>query len=115
MNQGKYVFSQIMKSVVRYKFNQCVNRYDGEKRVRNFSCWEQFLSLVFGQLSFRKSLRDIVVCLESHQKQLYHMGFRSRVNLSTLANANEKRDWRIYRDYTMSLVNEARKLYTNDT
>lgn len=115
MNHGKYVFSQIMELVVRYKFNLCVSRYDGEKRVRNFSCWEQFLSLAFGHLSFRKSLRDIVVCLQSHQKQLYHAGFRSNVNLSTLADANEKRDWRIYRDYAIILIGEARKLYANDT
>jgi len=114
MNQGKYVFSQIMESVVRYKFNQCVDRYDGGKRIRSFSCWEQFLSLAFGQLSFRKSLRDIVVCLESHPKQLYHAGFRSRVNLATLADANEKRDWRIYRDYATILIEEARTLYAYD-
>lgn len=114
MHQGKYVFSQIMESVVRYQFNQCVARYDGEKRVRNFTCWEQFLSLAFGQLSFRKSLRDIVVCLESHPKQLYHAGFRSRVNLATLADANEKRDWRIYRDYATILIAEARVLYAHD-
>lgn len=114
MHQGKYVFSQIMESVVRYKFNQCVTRYGGEKRIRNFTCWEQFLSLAFGQLAFRKSLRDIIVCLESHQKQLYHAGFRSKVNLSTLADANEKRDWRIYRDYATALIAEARILYAYD-
>ena len=114
MHQGKYVFSQIMASIVRYQFNQCVARYDGEKRVRNLTCWEQFLSLAFGQLSFRKSLRDIVVCLESHPTQLYHAGFRSIIHLPTLARANEKRDWRIYRDYALMLIVEARTLYAYD-
>jgi len=115
MHQGKYVFSQIMESVVRYQFNQCVARYGGEKRVRNFTCWEQFLSMSFGQLSFRKSLRDIVVCLDSHSEELYHAGFRSAIHLPTLARANEKRDWRIYRDYALSLIVEARRLYADDT
>ena len=114
MHQGKYVFSQIMAMVVRYQFNQCVARYHGERRVRNFTCWEQFLSLVFGQLSFRKSLRDIVVCLSSHREQLYHAGFRSSIYLPTLASANEKRDWQIYRDYALILIAEARSLYVDD-
>lgn len=115
MFQGKYVFSQIMETVVRYQFNHCVARYHGEQRVRNFTCWEQFLSLAFGQLSFRRSLRDIVVCLQSHREQLYHAGFRSAIYLPTLARANEKRDWRIYRDYALILMAEARRLYVGDT
>ena len=114
MNQGKYVLSQIMDVVVRYQFNQCVARYHGERRVKNFTCWEQFLSLVFGQLAFRKSLRDIVVCLSSHREQLYHAGFQSSIYLPTLACANEKRDWRIYRDYALILIAEARVLYAGD-
>ncbi len=114
MHQGKYVFSQIMETVVRYKFDQCVFRYHGEYWVKNFSCWEQFLCLSFGQLSFRKSLRDIVVCLNAHQRKLYHVGFRSVVQLSTLARANEQRDWRIYRDFALVLIVEARQLYTDD-
>ena len=115
MHQGKYVFSQIMESVVHYQFNQCVTRYRGEYWVKNFSCWEQFLALAFGQLTFRRSLRDIVVCLTAYREKLYHLGFRSVLRRSTLADANERRDWRIYRDYALVLIVEARKLYTNDT
>lgn len=114
MNQGKYVFSQIMEQVVRYKFNKCVVRHRGEYWVKNFSCWEQFLALAFGQLSFRNSLRDIVVCLNAQADKLYHLGFKTRVTLPTLAKANEKRSWMIYRDYAQSLITEARKLYFND-
>jgi len=114
MHQGKYVFSQIMESVVHYQFNQCVNRYHGEYRVKNLTCWEQFLALSFGQLSFRKSLRDIVVCLSAHRKKLFHVGFRSPIYLPTLAHANERRDWRIYRDYALILIAEARKVCVND-
>jgi len=115
MHQGKYVFSQIMGSVVRYQFNQCVVRYNGEHWVKNFSCWEQFLALAFGQLTFRKSLRDIIVCLTAYREKLYHLGFRSVLRRSTLADANERRDWRIYRDYALILIVEARRLYADDT
>lgn len=102
-----------MDLVVRYKFQECVERYHGNKRVRNFVCWEQFLALSFGQLAFRKSLRDIVVCLVAHQHRLYHLGFRSTVGLSTLARANEHRDWRIFRDLVLILISEARKIYAD--
>ncbi len=114
MFQGKYVFSQIMETVVRNQFNQCVALYQGEYRVKNFSCWEQFLAMAFGQLSRRESLRDIVVCLTAHRDKLYHAGFRSVVFKTTLAKANERRDWRIYRDYTELLIKEARALYVDD-
>lgn len=114
MHQGKYVFSQIMEPVVRYQFNQCVARYRGEYWVKNFTCWEQFLAMAFGQLSFRESLRDIVVCLSAHREKLYHFGFRSPLVRTTLAYANERRDWRIYRDYAQLLITEARKLYVRD-
>jgi hypothetical protein len=114
MNQGQYVFSQIMEQVVRYQFNQCVHKYHGERGVRKLSCWEQFLAMAFGQLAFRHSLRDIVVCLNAQRDKLYHLGFKSPVYLPTLAKANEKRDWRIYRDYTQILITEARKLYAKD-
>lgn len=114
MHQGKFVFSQIMESVVRYDFNQCVLRYEGERRVRIFSCWEQFLAMIFGQLSFRESLRDIVVCLEAQREKLYHLGFRTVVRRTTLADANEERDFRIYRDYAEVLIQEARRLYADD-
>lgn len=114
MHQGKYVFSQIVSQVVRYQFNQCVARYRGGYRTKNFSCWDQFLALIFGQLTFRKSLRDIVVCLTAYREKLYHLGFRSIVHRSTLADANERRNWRIYRDYALVLVAEARQLYVDD-
>lgn len=114
MHQGKYVFSQVMDLVIRYQFNQCVQRYGGEHRVKNLTCWEQFLALSFGQFSFRNSLRDIVVCLAAHLEKRYHLGFKSRVCLPTLARANEHRDWRIYRDFATLLIKEARRIYVND-
>lgn len=115
MFQGKYVFSQIVENVVRYQFNQCVVRYHGERLVKHFTCWDQFLSLAFGQLSFRRSRRDIVVCLTAHREKLYHLGFRSVVSRTTLADANEKRDWRIYQDLALLLIARARRLYVDDT
>jgi hypothetical protein len=114
MHQGKYVFSQIIDMVVRYQFNQCVQRYHGEYRVKKLSCWEQFLALTFGQLSFRESLRDIIVCLSAHKDKLYHFGFRTAIARNTLSHANEKRDWRIFRDYALVLIAQARKLYAHD-
>ena len=114
MHQGKYLFSQIMETVVRYQFNQCVHRYHGEYWIKNFSCWEQFLAMAFGQLARRESLRDIAVCLTAQREKLYHLGFRSRLVRTTLAYANEQRDWRIYRDYTELLIKEARALYGDD-
>lgn len=114
MHQGKYVFSQIMDFVVRYQFDQCVARYHGNHWVKNFSCWEQFLALAFGQLSCRESLRDIVVCLGAHREKLYHLGFRSMIARATLADANEKRDWKIFRDFAEILIKETRELYAND-
>src|SRR3989338_763958 len=115
MFQGKYVFSQVMDTVVRYQFNQCVARYHGEHGVKRFSCWEQFLAMAFGQLTHRESLRDVVVCLNAKRDTLYHIGFRAPVVRSTLAYTNEHRDWRIYRDLAQVLIVQARKLYVNDT
>ena len=115
MHQGQYVFSQVMDSVVRHRFNQCVARYGGEYRVREFSCWEQFLAMSFGQLSFRESLRDIIICLTAQHEKLYHLGFRTVVRRSTLSDANEARDWRIYRDYALILIQETRSIYVDDT
>ena len=114
MNQGKYVFSQIMEFVPYYQFNECVKRYKGDYRVRSLTCWEQFLSMAFGQLTYRESLRDVVVCLKAQKAKLYHLGFRSQVTRPTLARMNEKRDWRIYRDFAEILIEHARKLYTGD-
>ena len=116
MHQGKYVFSQIMEFVPYHNFNQCVEKYRGHYRIRRLSCWEQFLAMTFGQLAYRESLRDIVVCLRAQEQKLYHLGFRSsRISRSTLSDANNSRDWRIYRDFAQILIQQARELYINDT
>lgn len=114
MNQGKYVLSQLTEFVSRYEFNKCVARYKGNRGVKNFSCWDHFLALAFGQLSYQDSLRGIVVCLNSQKEKLYHLGFSSGVAKTTLARANEKRDWRIYRDFAEILIKQARQLYHDD-
>jgi hypothetical protein len=114
MNLGKMVFSQLIHALPRYEFQKCVERYQGNKWVRGFSCWSQFLCMAFAQLSHRESLRDIEVTLNSHHKKLYHMGLRSRIARSTLADANEKRDYRIYQDFAHSLIPIATKLYRDE-
>ena len=95
-------------------FSQCVDRYQGDYRVRNFSCFDQFLCMAFAQLTYRESLRDIECCLRAFQKKLYHMGIRGKVSKSTLADANENRDWRIYSDFAQVLIHHARQLYVDD-
>lgn len=110
MNKGKYVFSQVMSLIDHNEFNKCVERYGGNFRVRQFSCWHQFLSLSLGQLSHRESLRDLVLCLRAHQSKLYHLGLTNGVSRSTLAEANEQRDWRIYADFAQLLIRKARTL-----
>jgi transposase len=114
MNQGKYVFSQIMEFAPYYQFNKCVKKYKGHYRTRNFTCWDQFLAMSFGQLSYRESLRDVVVCLRAQKSKLYHLGFSSLIAKTTLARANEKKDWRIYRDFAQILIGQARRLYIDD-
>lgn len=114
MNQGKYVFSQVMECFQFYQFDQCVSRYHGERYVKNFSCREQFLAMAFGQLAYRESLRDVVACLSSQKSKLYHLGFSKNIARSTLSEANEKRDWNIYWDFAQLLIKEARSLYVND-
>jgi hypothetical protein len=114
MNQGRTVFSQIMSYMPMYEFRKCVDRYNGNHRVRSFSCLDQFLSMAFAQLTYRESLRDIEACLGSIPKKLYHMGFRGNVTRSTLADANENRDWRIYADFAQVLIHTARRLYQDD-
>lgn len=103
-----------MEYLPRRSFNECVSRYNGERYRKSFSCRDQFLALAFGQLAYRESLRDIVVCLSSHHSKLYHLGFRSSVALPTLAHANECRDWKIYRDFAQILITQARKLYIDE-
>jgi hypothetical protein len=111
MNEGKIVFSQLMDHLPIKSFRRCVKKYRGNHKVKSFSCRDQFYSLAFAQLTFRSSLRDIEACLKSMQSKLYHMGIRGRVSRNTLANANEKRDWRIYADFAQILIDTARKLY----
>ncbi len=114
MNQGSTIFSQIMDFLPLHQFRQCVNRYNGNHRVRSFSCLDQFLCMAFAQLTYRESLRDIECCLRALQKKLYHMGIRGKIARSTLADANEKRDWRIYADFAQILIHEAKALYANE-
>jgi hypothetical protein len=114
MNQGQSIFSQIMTFFPMYEFKKCIQRYNGEYKVQNFSCWNQFLCMAFAQLTYRESLRDIESCLNSIQSKLYHMGFRGNISRSTLAYSNETRDWRIYADFAQVLIHKARGLYRND-
>jgi hypothetical protein len=115
MNQDKYIFSQIVEFLPRHEFDTCIKRYSGNKRIKNLSCRDQFLSLMFGQLTNLNSLRGIVLCLNAHPKQLYHLGFRTKkFTLSTLARANQNRDYRIWRDFTEILITQARTLYTKN-
>ena len=115
MFQGQYVFAQIAELIPRYEFDKCVKRYDGNIRVRNLSCRDQLLALMFGQLTNLRSLRGIVLCLNAHAPLLYHLGFKSRnFTLSTLSRANENRHWKIYHDLAQTLITKARKLYLND-
>ena len=114
MHKGQYVFSQLMEFFPRYEFNKCVKYNNGNRRVRGLSCWDQFLAMSFGQISCRESLRDIVICLTAHKSKYYHLGFRSPVSRSTLADANEKRPWQMYRDFAQVLIKEARRLYQDD-
>jgi len=114
MNSGQSLFSQLIDHLPRYEFRQCVQRYAGNYRVRSFSCWDQFLSMMFAQLTYRESLRDIVACLRSQERKLYHLGIRGKISRSTLADANESRDWRIYADFAQGLIAEARRLYLDE-
>ena len=97
-----------------HEFHKCVARYRGDKKWRGFSCWDQFLCLTFAQLTYRESLRDIEACLRSVESKLYHAGFRGKVSRSTLADANEAHDWRIYADFAQVLIHMARPLYANE-
>jgi len=114
MNLGRTVFSQLVDFLPTYQFQICVDRYQGNRYVKDFSCWDQFLCLAFAQLTYRESLRDIEACLRAQQPKLYHMGFRGRVSRNTLAHANEHRDWRIYADFAQILIGIARDLYRDE-
>ena len=114
MYQGQTVFSQLMDFLPQHAFRKCVNRYQGNYRMRSFSCYDQFLCMAFAQLTFRESLRDIECCLGALEEKLYHAGFRGQVSRSTLADANENRDWRIYADFAQLLIHQARTLYLKE-
>lgn len=114
MNQGKYVFSQIISLISTTSFKSCVDRYQGDFKTKHFSCWKQYLCMVFGQLTHRESLSDTVLCLSANGSKLYHLGIGMAFSKSTLAKANENRDFRIYLDLAMLLIGEAKKLYLKD-
>jgi hypothetical protein len=107
MHSGKAVFSQLIEWVHPEQFPRCVTRYHGRYKVRRFSCWDQFLAMAFAQMTFRESLADIEICLRSRRDQLYHLGFRSSVGHSTLADANSTRDWRICADLAQGLTHSS--------
>jgi Domain of unknown function (DUF4372)/Transposase DDE domain len=115
MNSGKSIFAQLMDFLPSKAFRRCVKRYQGDYKLKSFSCWDQFLCMAFAQLTFRESLRDIEACLRAQQTKLYHLGIRGQVSRNTLANANSVRDWRIYADFAQVLITRARVLYANDS
>jgi len=114
MNDGRTLFSQLMDFLPVHEFRKCVDRYDGNRRIRSFSCHDQFLCMAFAQLTYRESLRDIETCLRSMGSRVYHAGIRGGISRSTLADANERRDWRIYADFAAVLIARARHLYRHE-
>jgi hypothetical protein len=114
MNTGKLVFSQVIDHLPLYTFQRCVKRYQGNHKIKTFTCMDQYLCMAFAQLTFRESLRDIEVCLRAQNKKLYHMGIRGLVSRNTLANANKVRNWKIYADFAQRLISIARRLYLDD-
>ncbi len=114
MYAGKLVFAQVMDHMPIHTFRRCVTRYRGHYKIHSFSCLDQYLCMAFAQLTYRESLRDIEACLRAQRTKLYHMGIRGTVSRNTLANANEKRDWRIHADFAQALLAIARRLYAND-
>ena len=114
MNAGRTVFAQLIAHLSHIEFQKCVTRYDGDQHHRSLSCWDQYLAMAFAQFTYRESLRDIEACLGSMGGKLYHMGFRSRIARSTLADANETHDWRIFADFAQHLVGIARPLHVED-
>jgi hypothetical protein len=115
MNLGKHVFAQVMDHLPRDAFQSCVARYQGEHKVKRFSCLDQYLCMAFAQLTYRESLRDIEACLRAQSSKLYHLGIRGNVARNTLANANATRDWRIYCDFAQNLIATARRLYADES
>ena len=114
MNTGRPIFAQLTERIHPQQFQRCVARYHGEHKVQSFTCWDQFLCMAFGQLTYRESLRDTVDCLCARADLLYHLGFRGAIHRSTLADANEQRDWRIYETLAQQLIRQARRLYADE-
>ena len=114
MHIGHLVFSQVMAQLPKHRFRRWVRKYNGERKVKSFSCLDQFLVMAFAQLTYRESLRETVVCLRSQSEKLYHMGIRGGISRNTLSNANKVRDWRIYADFAQALINRARPLYADE-
>jgi len=114
MNSGRTVFAQLIEHLPHKEFQKCVARYRGDRYAKNFSCWDQYLAMAFAQFTYRESLRDIETCLGAVGGKLYQMGFRTSVARSTLADANESRDWRIFADFTQTLIAAARRLYARE-
>ena len=114
MNTGRTILSQLLDFVSKYEFDKCVEKYKGNYRVQSFTCWEQFIVMAFAQITHRESLRDIESCLGAVASKLYHSGVKSKVKKSTLSDANESRDWRIYAEFAQLLIQEARSLYKED-
>ncbi len=114
MHTGRFVFSELISHLPHKEFQKCVTLYDGDCHHRRFSCWDQYLAMAFAQLTYRESLRDIEACLGSMQSKLYHLGFRGKVARSTLADANEVHDWRIFADFAQYLIGVARSLHAED-
>lgn len=115
MYQGKFVFSQIVSIISKYDFNKSVEKYSGNYRARELKSWQHFLYMMFGQLTYREGIRDIISCLEAHDSKVYHLGLKKIVSATTLSRANENRDWRIWADFATTLINIARPLYLEDS
>jgi hypothetical protein len=115
MNYGKYAFAQVFEFVSHNDFEKCVKKYNGDYKIKHFSCWKQFLCMAFGQLTHRESLSDTILCIQANSKKLYHLGIGSAISKSTLSKANENRDWRIYQDFALLLITQAKVLYQGDS
>ena len=113
MPSNRTIFSQLIDFLPVYEFDKCVDRYNGDHGVKSFSCFDQFLCMAFAQLTRRESLRDLETCFRVAEKKLYHSGLRGRMSRSTLADANESRDWRIYGDFAQVLISRARRLHSD--
>ncbi len=115
MHQGKFVFSQIVSIISQYEFNKSVEKFKGNYRARDFRCWQHFLYMMFGQLTYREGIRDIISCLNAHKSKIYHLGLKKIVVHTSLTRANENRDWRIWADFARYLIKTARPLYLEDS